>query len=123
MKYKVGEEIEGIVTGIQPYGAFVHIDSKNQGLIHISEITNDFVENVEDYIKLNEKIRARILSIDPTTFQLRLSLKALQTRKQRRFQHFAKRKELPPMHIGFKTLEKHLPQWIAEALERMNTND
>lgn len=123
MKYKVGDEIEGIITGIQPYGAFVYVDSKNQGLIHISEITSDFVENIEDYVKINEKVRARILGIDPTTFQLRLSIKALQTRKQRRFQQFAKRKELPVMELGFSTLEKQLPLWIAQALERMNKND
>lgn len=122
MKYNVGDEVEGIITGIKSYGAFVCIDSKNQGLIHISEITNDFVADINDYVKVNEKIKVRILSIDTKTFQMRLSLKSLQSRKNRRFQHFTKKKTLPPMKIGFKTIEKKLPIWIDEALERMNND-
>lgn len=122
MKYNIGDEVEGIITGIKPYGAFVCIDSKNQGLIHISEITNDFVADINDYVKVNEKIKVRILSIDTKTFQMRLSLKSLQSRKNRRFQHFTKKKTLPPMNIGFKTIEEKLPIWIDEALERIKND-
>lgn len=39
MHYMVGEVVEGVVTGIKPYGAFVYLDSKHNGLIHISEIS------------------------------------------------------------------------------------
>lgn len=119
MKYHVGDEVEGIVTGIKPYGAFVCIDSKNQGLIHISEITNDFVSDINDYVKVNETIKVKIIDIDPKTFQMKLSLKSLKSRKNRRFQHFTKKKTLPPMNIGFKTIEEILPKWIDEALERI----
>lgn len=122
MKYNVGDEVEGIITGIKPYGAFVCIDSKNQGLIHISEITNDFVADINEYVKVNEKIKVRILSIDTKTFQMRLSLKSSQSRKNRRFQHFTKKKSLPPMKIGFKTIEEKMSMWINEALERIKND-
>ena len=44
MHYKIGEIVEGIITGIQPYGAFVSLDDETCGLIHISEISDGFVK-------------------------------------------------------------------------------
>lgn len=122
MKYKIGEEVEGLVTGIKPYGAFVCIDAQNQGLVHISEITNDYVSDISQYIKINDKIKVKILSIDNKTFQMRLSIKALQSRKQRRYQQFTKRKSLPEMTIGFKTLEEKLPLWIEQAKKEIKND-
>ena len=41
--YKIGQIIEGVITGVKPYGAFVKVDEQTTGLIHISEISDDFV--------------------------------------------------------------------------------
>lgn len=122
MKYKIGDEVEGIVTGVKPYGAFVCIDAQNQGLVHISEITNDYVSDISEYMNVNDKIKVKILSIDSNTFQMRLSIKALQSRKQRRYQQFTKKKSLPEMKIGFKTLADHLPKWIEEGIEEIKND-
>ena len=46
MHYLVGQVIEGVVTGIQPYGAFVYLDSETKGLIHISEISQGYVKDL-----------------------------------------------------------------------------
>lgn len=56
MHYMVGEVVEGVVTGIKPYGAFVYLDSKHNGLIHISEISERFVRDVHTYVKVNERV-------------------------------------------------------------------
>ncbi|OLS03004.1 S1 RNA-binding domain-containing protein [Tissierella creatinophila] len=63
MPVSVGEIIEGTVTGITNFGAFVQLPEGKNGLVHISEISHDYVEKVGDYLKRNEKVRVKVLSI------------------------------------------------------------
>ncbi len=74
-KYKVGDVITCVVSGIEPYGIFVSVEKKYSGLIHISEISNEFVRNVNDYVKIGDTIYAKIIDIDTKTHQLKLSIK------------------------------------------------
>ena len=46
MTYKIGQIIEGKVTGIQPYGAFVSLDNETQGLINVSEVQSGYTKNI-----------------------------------------------------------------------------
>lgn len=57
--YKEGDIIKTKVSGITKYGIFVHVDSSYNGLIHISEISNGFVGNIEDYVKMAKLFIAR----------------------------------------------------------------
>lgn len=75
-KYKVGEIVKAKVVGISPFGAFVELDDKVKGLIHISEIAWQKVENIEDILKVGDEIEAKIISIDNS--KISLSLKQLQ---------------------------------------------
>ena len=63
-RYKRGEIITGYVTGIEKYGIFVNIDDNYSGLIHISEITSSYVRNINDYAKIGEIIRAKVIEVD-----------------------------------------------------------
>ena len=63
MPVSVGEIIEGTVTGITNFGAFVQLPEGKNGLVHISEISHDYVEKVSDYLKRNEKVKVKVLSI------------------------------------------------------------
>ncbi len=63
MPLSVGELIEGTVTGITNFGAFVQLPEGKNGLVHISEISHDYVEKVGDYLKRNEKVKVKVLSI------------------------------------------------------------
>ena len=54
MKYKVGNVVQGKVTGITDYGIFLTLDDGYSGLIHISEISDKFVQNISEYVSLNE---------------------------------------------------------------------
>jgi len=76
-KYKVGDEVEGEVTKITPFGAFVRLKEGLEGLVHISEISLDHVENPEDVLKVSEKYKFKIISIDPQSHKIALSLKAM----------------------------------------------
>ena len=83
MRYKIGDVVEGVVTGIKPYGAFVYIDSCHTGLIHISEISDYFVKDVHTFIKVNEKVKVKILDKADDGYHYKLSLKALKINKAR----------------------------------------
>jgi small subunit ribosomal protein S1 len=71
---KVGDVIEGIVTGVIDFGAFVNVDGI-EGLIHISEISWERVEDPRDYVKNGQTIKAKIIAIDKD--RLSLSLKQM----------------------------------------------
>ena len=112
MKYKVGQVVQGIITGIQPYGAFVKIDDETSGLIHISEISNSYVSNVQSFVKQGEKIVVKIIDIDRKNSQLRLSLKAIQPPRKKRVSYRIEKQAVN--QLGFNVLRNKLPEWIAQ---------
>lgn len=71
---KVGDEVEGIVTGVIDFGAFVNVDGI-EGLIHISEISWERVEDPRQYVKTGQTVKAKIIAIDKD--RLSLSLKQM----------------------------------------------
>ncbi len=71
---KVGDTVTGIVTGVVEYGAFVNVEGI-EGLVHISEISWERVNNPSDYLKVGQTIEAKIISIDKD--RLSLSIKQL----------------------------------------------
>jgi small subunit ribosomal protein S1 len=73
-KLKVGDTVTGVVTGVIDFGAFVNVDGI-EGLIHISEISWERVENPRDYVKTGDTVEAKIIAIDKD--RLSLSLKQM----------------------------------------------
>jgi small subunit ribosomal protein S1 len=71
---KVGDVVEGLITGVIDFGAFVNVDGI-EGLIHISEISWERVDNPRNYVKVGEKVKAKIIAIDKD--RLSLSLKQM----------------------------------------------
>jgi small subunit ribosomal protein S1 len=71
---KVGDVVEGTVTGVIDYGAFVNVDGI-EGLIHISEISWERVDNPRNYVKVGDRVKAKIISINKD--RLSLSLKQM----------------------------------------------
>lgn len=71
---KVGDAVEGVVTGVIDFGAFVNVQGI-EGLIHISEISWERVEDPRDYVKVGENVKAKIIAIDKD--RLSLSLKQM----------------------------------------------
>lgn len=116
MNYRIGEIVEGVITGIQPYGAFVSLQNGSKGLIHISEISERFVKDVGNFVKMNERIQVKVLDFDEEGEHLKLSLKAVSTNKARfkRPLHHAMQ-ALPKSIIGFASLADKLDGWIDSA--------
>lgn len=76
VEVEVGQDYEGKVVRITDFGAFVNILPGRDGLVHISQITEERVENVGDYLRVGDNVRVRVLDID-NTGRIRLSIKAL----------------------------------------------
>lgn len=118
MQIKTGDVVNGIITGIQPYGAFVTVEGGHKGLIHISEISGRYVNDVHNFVRLNEVVKVKVLEINQQEEHLRLSLKAV-TPNKKRF-HTMKRYPvplLPNSQIGFSSLKEKLDEWIEQAYQ------
>ena len=76
MSLEVGAIVEGEVTGITNFGAFVQLPEGKVGLIHISEVSNVYVNDVHDFLKEHDKVKVKVLSVD-NRGKIGLSIKQL----------------------------------------------
>jgi polyribonucleotide nucleotidyltransferase len=76
-KPEVGEIYDGVVKAIQPYGAFVEIMPGKDGLLHISEIKHEKIDNLDGILEIGEEVKVKLIDIDKKTGKLRLSRKVL----------------------------------------------
>jgi uncharacterized protein len=65
------------VRNVVAFGAFVDIGSKNDGLVHVSEIADRYVANPMDYLSVGQEVKARIVRIDAATGKIQLSLRGI----------------------------------------------
>ena len=117
-KYEKGKIIRGTVTAIESYGAFVQCDEYYKGLIHISEITEKFVKNINDYLNVGDVINCKILEIDGENYHLKLSIKNIKNNGLKKL----KRTKIIETSQGFNSLAYHLPFWIEESLKKIKNN-
>ena len=75
-KFKVGDLVKGTVSKIANFGAFIELPGDIDGLVHISQISEDRVEKVKDVLKPGQEVEARVIKIDKTERRLGLSIKA-----------------------------------------------
>ncbi|WP_205757679.1 S1 domain-containing post-transcriptional regulator Ygs [Macrococcus sp. DPC7161] len=114
-RYKKGQFIKVKVTGIQPYGAFVETEDHVEGLIHISEVMNDYVHNLNLYLTVGQIVKAKVIGISEDK-KLNLSLK-----ENDYFKKHERKKEKKSVldeikesnSIGFQSLKDKLPEWVA----------
>lgn len=78
MSIEVGNKLKGKVTGIKKFGAFVELPEGKSGLVHISEVADNYVENVEDHLSVGDEVEVKVLSIADDG-KISLSIKKLKT--------------------------------------------
>ena len=61
MSVKVGTVVEGKVNAVKKFGAFVTIEGGEEGFIHISKVSKEYVKNIDDYLKVGQTIKAKVL--------------------------------------------------------------
>ena len=113
--YFKNEVVEGCVTGIEKYGIFVTLDEYYSGLIHISEISDNFVRDINKFVNIGETIKVKVLDTDDETFHVKLSIKNLDYRLNKKRETYIQETE-----HGFNTLKKELPIWIEDKKSKKN---
>jgi S1 RNA binding domain protein len=64
MLMEIGKVIDGKVAGIANFGAFIRLPDGKIGLVHISEIANEYVKNINAYLKENQNVKVKVISVD-----------------------------------------------------------
>ena len=111
---KINDIIEATVTGIQKYGVFVIVNNKYDGLIHISEISSGYVKNINDYVRIKDKIYAQVVDIDKVNSKLKLSIKNIDYRNDGKIIN-----NNDNYSNGFEPLKEHLDLWINEKIKEI----
>ncbi len=109
-EYKVNDVVNCEVTGVTNYGVFVKLENNFFGLIHISEISSKYVNNIEKQFLIGDIVNAKILEIDNEKRQVKLSIKQIKSKKENKMQLKEKGK-------GFKPLKENLSFWVEEKLK------
>ncbi len=130
MTIEVGSVLEGTVTGITKFGAFVELPDKKVGLVHISEVANEYVKDVHDFLKVQDKVNVKVLSVDDKG-KIGLSIKQTQPAPEKK--EFRPKTEFRPkrefrQHNGFDSnrrsssslsFEDRLSKFLKESDERL----
>ncbi|MGM8211949.1 S1 domain-containing post-transcriptional regulator GSP13 [Virgibacillus sp. W0430] len=120
---EVGQIITGKVTGIQPYGAFVTVSDNIQGLVHISEVTNGFVNDINEHLNVGDEVNVKIIQIDEASNKISLSIRATEEPAAASAEKTTNKKapKLNPVEEespGFHTLKDKLEDWLKQSTER-----
>ena len=110
----INEVVKVKITGIQTYGAFVTTNNNMDGLIHISEISYGYVKNINDYIKIGDKIYAEVIGFNDNNKQLKLSIKDIDYKNDG-----SKLVRIAETKSGFKPLKNNLDKWINDKIKEI----
>lgn len=111
MSVEVGSKVIGKVTGIKPFGAFVQLPGGKTGLVHISEVADKYVEDINEYLKVGDEIEVKVLTIGDDN-KISLSIKKAVDKPK------PKPRVKTPSPEDF---EKKLTGFLKDSEERMST--
>jgi small subunit ribosomal protein S1 len=75
-RYKMGDLVKGKVVKLASFGAFVELPDKLEGLVHISQISEDHIDKIRNVLKVGDEVTARVIKVDPSDRRIGLSIKA-----------------------------------------------
>ena len=94
MEIEVGAVLEGTVTSIAKFGAFVSLPERRSGLVHISEIAAAYVADVSDFLQVGQTVKVNVLAITPEG-KINLSIKRAEEQPRQNAQQRAPRQSAP----------------------------
>ena len=118
MKYEIGQVVLGTVTNVKPYALFMEFEDGVTGLLHISEISDSFIRDIEKFGTKGDQMKVVIVNIDENNGFLRVSYKRVP--KEEAFSSHSNnlRKAPETSSEDFKPLAEKLPEWIKNTLEK-----
>lgn len=119
MQLEVGAVLEGKVTGITKFGAFVELPGGKTGMVHISEVAPTFVKEIKDYVKENQTVKVKILSISPEG-KISLSMKRVDPPAKRQFSGRPDNFEWQPRRNENMTFEEMMSKFKQSSDEKLS---
>ena len=119
MKYQIGELIVGKVTAVKPYALFMSFEDGSSGLLHISEISDNYIRDIEKFGTVGDELKVKILSIDPNNGFLRVSFKQVSPEDTYSTHTSSSRSTLQIDKKDFASLEENLPKWIDKTMKEI----
>lgn len=116
--YKSGDVIKAKVTAIKHYGAFIQTKDGTQGLIHISEIDNNFIVDINYYLAVGEIVEVRILSFKDGKINASLNF----NKNKKNIEHKKDKNHFPAFKYGFSTIKHNLEDWQKKAEYEIKNN-
>ena len=118
MHFEIGQLVIGKVKSVKPYALFLEFENKASGLLHISEISDAFIRDIEKYGSVGDEIKVKIIDIDKSNGFLRVSLK--QVPPEEAYSTHQDEKIIPvATEEEFAALKEKMPEWIKETLEKI----
>jgi len=81
LSVKVSSIVEGKVTSIKKFGAFVTLNGGEEGFVHISKVSKEYVKNIDDYLKVGQTVKAKVMGTSKDG-KLELSIRAVDTEQK-----------------------------------------
>ncbi len=123
MKYEIGQVVLGTVTNVKPYALFMEFEDGVTGLLHISEISDSFIRDIEKFGTKGDQMKVVIVSIDENNGFLRVSYKKVPKEEAYSSHNNNVRKAPETNADDFKPLADKLPEWIANTLKEAKENE
>lgn len=121
MQLEVGKILEGKITGITNFGAFVQLEGGKTGLVHISEVSLTYVKDIKEHLKENDVVKVKVLSVDDNG-KVSLSIKKALEEEQKKQSKGSK----IPAQVSFGTentdlsFEEKMKQFMQDSEEKMS---
>ncbi|GAX88456.1 CvfD/Ygs/GSP13 family RNA-binding post-transcriptional regulator [Effusibacillus lacus] len=113
-----GSIIEGSVVSVKPFGVFVQVDENRQGLVHISQVSHSYVKDINEHIKVGETVKVKVVSIDPDTGKISLSIKEA-TPKPAAERTGRRPQKQTGKQPGFNSFEDQMKKWLKHSEENL----
>lgn len=116
MSIEIGSRLEGKVTGITHFGAFVELPNGETGLVHISEIADKYVKDVNEFLKVNDVVNVRVINVEKDG-KIGLSLKTQEENKKK-----VREKNIrQPRRNSSESFDDKLSKYLKDSEERLST--
>ena len=116
--FEVGQLVIGKVSAVRPYAVFLNFSDGRSGLLHISEISDSYIRDIEKFASIGDEMKVQVIDVDKNNGFLRVSLKRVKQEDFYSTHTNENKKSVQTSEDEFKTLKEKLPQWIEEALKK-----
>ena len=122
-KIETGSVVEGKVVRIKPFGAIVQLEGGAQGLVHISQIANGFVQDINDHVAVGDTVKVKVMSVDEENKKIALSIREALPKAPRQQNNFKSREhknnyEPRNRQNSVNDFEEKMKEWLKQSNER-----